>query len=129
LVEKTIRLGNLDAKRDFTYVSDTVRGFLAAGSVIGVEGGVFNLGTGREIRIGDAADLIALKVGHKVDIVIDPTRLRPQKSEVLRLVSDNTRARTILGWSPEVSLEDGLDHSITWVRDNLKRYKPGTYEI
>jgi dTDP-glucose 4,6-dehydratase len=129
LVDKTIRLGNLDARRDFTYVTDTVRGFLAAGSVVGVEGGVFNLGTGREIRIGDAADLIALKVGHQVDIVVDPTRLRPQKSEVLRLVSDNTQARNILGWSPQIELEAGLDHSIAWVRDNLRRYKPGTYEI
>ena len=129
LVNKTIHLGNLDTTRDFTYVSDTVSGFLAAGSVVGVEGGVFNLGTGEEIRIGDIADLIALKVGHKVDIVVDPDRLRPQKSEVLRLVSDNKLAREVLSWSPRVRLDDGLDQCIYWMRENLARYKTGAYEI
>lgn len=129
LVNKTIHLGNLDTTRDFTYVSDTVSGFLAAGSVPGVEGKVFNLGTGQEIRIGDIADLIAQRVGHKVEIVVDPDRLRPQKSEVLRLVSDNKLAREVLNWSPRISLNDGLDQCIDWMRDNLARYKTGMYEI
>jgi NAD dependent epimerase/dehydratase len=129
LAGKAIHLGNLDATRDFTYVSDTVSGFLAAGSVAGTEGNVFNLGTGRDIRIGDIADLIALKVGQAATIMVDADRMRPQKSEVLRLVSDNEQARRVLGWSPRVSLEDGLDLSIDWMRSHLKRYQPGTYEI
>jgi NAD dependent epimerase/dehydratase len=129
LVNKSIHLGNLDTTRDFTYVSDTVSGFLAAGSVPGVEGNVFNLGTGQEIRIGDIADLIALKVGHKVDIIVDAERLRPLRSEVMRLVSDNGLAREVLSWSPRVSLDDGLDQCIYWMRDNLTRYKTGMYEI
>ncbi|HEX9617421.1 MAG TPA: SDR family NAD(P)-dependent oxidoreductase, partial [Anaerolineales bacterium] len=77
LLHNTIRLGNLDTTRDFTYVSDTVRGFLCAAAAEGVEGAVFNLGTGQTIRIGDMAEKIARMVGHPVEIVVEPERLRP----------------------------------------------------
>ncbi|RJP52187.1 MAG: SDR family NAD(P)-dependent oxidoreductase [Anaerolineaceae bacterium] len=126
---KTIHLGNLDTTRDFTYVSDTVRGFLLAGSVAGVEGGVFNLGTGSEIRIGDIAERIALKVGHQVEIVVEPQRLRPEKSEVLRLISDNRLARDKLGWEPLIGLDEGLDKTIAWMRLHMDLYRPGQYEL
>jgi dTDP-glucose 4,6-dehydratase len=129
LVGKTIQLGNLDTTRDFTYVGDTVRGFMLAGSTVGVEGGVFNLGTGTEIRIGDVAQRIALKVGHQVGIVVDRQRLRPEKSEVLRLISDNRLARIKLGWEPQVGLEEGLDHTIGWMRLNMDSYRPGQYAL
>ena len=129
LVQSTIHLGNLDTTRDFTFVSDTVHGFLCAGETLGVEGGVFNLGTGIEIRIGDIAKRIAALVGHTVEVVIDPERLRPEKSEVLRLISDNTLARDKLGWSPQVSLDDGLKQTISWIRDHLELYRPGHYEF
>jgi dTDP-glucose 4,6-dehydratase len=129
LLNSTIQLGNVHTTRDFTYVSDTVRGFLLAGSTAGVEGWTFNLGTGEEIRIGDVADRIALKVGHKVEIMVDPHRLRPEKSEVLRLISDNRQAREVIGWTPQVSLDEGLDLTIDWMRANLERYKPGVYEF
>jgi dTDP-glucose 4,6-dehydratase len=129
LVGNTIRLGNLDTTRDFTYVHDTVRGFLLAGSVVGVEGGVFNLGTGQEYRIGDIAERIALKVGHKVEIAVETQRLRPEKSEVLRLISDNRLARAKLGWEPQVSLDDGLDQTIVWMRSHMDLYRPGQYEF
>jgi dTDP-glucose 4,6-dehydratase len=129
LLHRPVRLGNLNTTRDFTYVSDTVRGFLCAGAAPGVEGGVFNLGTGQAIRIGDIADQIVRKVGHPVEIVVEPERLRPEKSEVLRLVSDNTQARQVLGWSPQVGLDEGLDLTIDWIRDHLDLYRPGTYEF
>jgi dTDP-glucose 4,6-dehydratase len=129
LVRNTIQLGNLDTTRDFTFVSDTVRGFLLAGSAPGVEGGVFNLGTGEEIRIGDVAERIAQMIGHPVEIVIDPERLRPEKSEVLRLISDNCLAHEKLGWSPQVSLDDGLERTVTWIREHLAMYRPGQYEF
>jgi NAD dependent epimerase/dehydratase len=124
-----IHLGNLDTTRDFTYVDDTVRGFLLAGSAVGVEGGVFNLGTGIDIRIGDIAKRIALKIGHKVEIKIETQRLRPEKSEVLRLVSDNRLARAKLGWEPQVSLDEGLDKTIEWMRLHMDLYRPGQYEV
>jgi dTDP-glucose 4,6-dehydratase len=129
LVGKTIHLGNLDTTRDFTYVNDTVRGFMLAGSTIGAEGGVFNLGTGIEIRIGDIAQRIALKVGHKVEIIVEPQRLRPEKSEVLRLISDNSLARVKLGWEPQVSLDEGLDRTIAWMRLHMDLYRPKQYEL
>lgn len=129
LVHYTIHLGNLDTTRDFTYVSDTVAGFLSAAATQGVEGDVLNLGTGQEIRIGDVANRIARKVDRPVKIVVDPDRLRPERSEVLRLISDNQQAREVLGWSPQVSLDKGLDLTIEWIRENLERYKPGKYEF
>lgn len=129
LVGETIHLGNLDTTRDFTFVSDTVRGFILAGSAVGIEGGVFNLGTGHEIRIGDIAQRIALKVGHKVEIIVEPQRLRPERSEVLRLISDNSLARANLGWEPQVSLDEGLEKTIAWMRLHMDLYRPALYEM
>ncbi|MBP6210947.1 MAG: GDP-mannose 4,6-dehydratase [Anaerolineales bacterium] len=129
LTGRSIRLGNLDTTRDFTYVSDTVRGFLLAGSAAGVEGGAFNLGTGTEIRVGDIAERILRLMGLPVDIQIDTERLRPQKSEVFRLISDNRLAREKLKWTPQVSLDEGLERTIAWMRSHLELYRPGRYEF
>jgi NAD dependent epimerase/dehydratase len=129
LTQSAIRLGNLDATRDFTFVSDTVGGFLRAAETADVEGAVFNLGTGQEIRIGDLAGKIAGRIGHPVEIVIDTERLRPERSEVMRLISDNKLARASLKWSPQVGLDEGLDQTIHWIKANLERYRPGTYEF
>ena len=129
LTASTIHLGNLATTRDFTYISDTVRGFLAAGIAEGAEGEVFNLGTGEEIQIGEIAERIVRKVDRRVEILVDSERLRPERSEVLRLISDNRRARDVLGWTPQVRLDDGLDQTIAWIRDHLDRYQPGKYEF
>lgn len=129
LSQSTVRLGRLDTRRDFTYVGDTVQGFLRAAEAPEVNGQVFNLGSGVEVRIGDLARDIIKKIGRPVKIVVDPNRLRPEKSEVQRLVSDNARARNNLAWQPEVTLEQGLDHTIRWIRDNLQVYRRGIYEI
>jgi NAD dependent epimerase/dehydratase len=129
LTESTVHLGNLNTTRDFTYVSDTVHGFMCAGETDGVEGGVFNLGTGQEIRIGDVAQRIAGLMDHPVTLVVDQERLRPEKSEVLRLISDNRLAREKLGWVPQVSLDRGLEQTLAWIRDHLDLYHPGRYEF
>jgi dTDP-glucose 4,6-dehydratase len=128
LVQDEMSLGNLETTRDFTFVSDTVRGFLLAAEAPGVEGGVFNLGTGREIRIGALAAEILRLVGRPVRILQDPERLRPGPSEVLRLLSDNSLARERLGWQPEVTLEEGLERTIAWVKEHLEMYRVGRYE-
>jgi dTDP-glucose 4,6-dehydratase len=129
LTRSTIRLGNLDTTRDFTFVDDTVAGFVMAAGTAGVEGSVFNLGVGEKIRIGDLANLVVRKVGRPVRIVVTPERLRPEKSEVLHLISDNHLARETLGWSPQVGLDQGLDRTIEWISKNLDRYLPDQYQF
>ena len=118
LSQSTIHLGNLDARRDFTFVSDTVGGFLKIAQTPGVEGQTINLGTGQEIRIGDLVNLVLAMVDHPVEVVIDPSRLRPEKSEVQRLVSDNRLALQKIGWSPKVSFEEGLRQTFEWIDQN-----------
>lgn len=129
LTRDTIHLGNLTTRRDFTYVSDTVRGFLRAAEAEQVEGQVFNLGTGEDISIHDLAQRIVRMVGRPVELVVDPERLRPELSEVMRLISDHSRAEECLSWTPDVSLEDGLEHTIAWVRTHIDQYRTGTYEF
>jgi len=129
LTQETIRLGTLDASRDFTYVSDTVDGFMKAAQTPGIEGETLNLGSGTEIRIGDLVELIVKTVGRPVEIVESPERLRPELSEVWQLLSDNSAARKRLGWQPRVSLEDGLERTIAWIGEHLDLYRPGQYEF
>ena len=113
-----IALGNLHPTRDLTYVDDTVDAFARAGLAAGVEGGTFHLGTGREISIGDLARLVARLTGCDAAIEADPRRVRTERSEVERLVSDNAAARRAFGWEPRVALEDGLARTIEWLKGN-----------
>lgn len=129
LTQDVIYLGNLDATRDLTYVSDTVAGFLCAGETSSVEGGTFNLGVGHEVKIGELAHEIVSLIGRNVEIRVDESRLRPSKSEVQRLLSDNSLAKAKLGWSPQVKLQDGLRKTIEWISDNLSLYRPNTYQL
>lgn len=124
-----VKLGRLHPTRDMNFVANTVDGFLLAGEAAGAVGQAIHLGSGREIRIGDLVELIAGIVGVAPRIETDDQRLRPENSEVERLVADNARAREILGWSPRVSLEDGLRATVEWTRANLGRFRPGTYAV
>lgn len=99
--KRRIKLGALTPTRDFSYVMDTVRGFIAAAESNAGVGEVTNLGSGFEISIGDTARLIAELMGEKVEIETDEQRFRPSKSEVERLLADTTRARTLFGWEPK----------------------------
>lgn len=129
LTMDSIKLGSLDTTRDFTYVSDTVNGFLYAAQTKDWSGNVYNLGTGSEISIGKLAETIIQLIGREVSVHIDDTRLRPAKSEVMRLLSDNSRARADLGWQPTVSIEQGLQQTIDWIKDHLDQFRVGTYEF
>lgn len=129
LTGEVVRLGNLDARRDLTYVSDTVEGFLRVGSVPNVAGETFNLGIGSEVQIGELAQLILDLVGRPVRLEVDAARLRPEKSEVQRLLSDNRRAQGRLGWLPQVALQAGLASTIAWIRQHLDLYRPGDYQV
>jgi dTDP-glucose 4,6-dehydratase len=125
LTQNTVRLGNLDSRRDFTYVSDTVAGFLRVAQTPGVEGQTMNLGTGVEIRIGDLVEKIFAMADHPIQVEIDPTRLRPEKSEVQRLISDNRLALEKIGWSPQVSLDEGLRRTFEWIKEYQELYAKG----
>ena len=128
LVNDTLKLGNLAATRDFTYVADTVDGFIRAAEAQGVEGQLFNLGTGAEISIGELAGQIIRMLHRPVEIRMDSERLRPDASEVQRLLSDNSSAAQRLDWRPAHTLEQGLEHTIAWIREHLELYRIGAYE-
>lgn len=129
LKKDTIRLGNLKTTRDFTYVTDTVDGFLRAAMSDDVEGKVYNLGTSTEISIGALAKMIISKTGNAAKIEIDESRLRPDKSEVYRLISDNQSAQSELGWKPENTFEQGIDKTIDWIKQNIDIYKVNEYHL
>ncbi len=125
----TVRLGNLEAIRDFTYLDDTVEGFLQAGQADMWDGETYNLGTGEEISIGQIAELIFRIMGKTPEIQVEQGRLRPEKSEVLRLISDNRKAKAALGWQPKVVMEEGLRRTIDWISAHLDFYKPEDYGL
>lgn len=124
-----VRLGNLQPTRDLTFVSDTVEGFVAAATAPGIEGETINLGTGEEISVGDLARLIMRRLDRPLRIVEESERTRPKGSEVDRLVSDNRKARERLDWAPQVSLTDGIDRTIAFLRANMHLYNPGAYTV
>jgi len=110
-----VRLGATAPTRDFTYVTDTSDGFVRAATADAV-GQVVQLGTGHEISIGELARAVADVVGAPLKIETDAHRLRPAASEVMRLVSDASRARQVLGWTPAITITDGLRRTVEWLR-------------
>ncbi len=127
--QKTIKLGNLDPTRDLNFVGDTCDGFLAVGLSENTVGEVVNLGTGKEISIGDLVKLIADILGREIEVLQDRNRLRPGKSEVERLLSDPGKAFDLTGWKSQVSLREGLTRTAAWIEANLGRYKPDIYNV
>jgi len=128
---REIKLGNTDTTRDFNYVENTVDGFVKVGMSDKGLGDVFNIGYGKEISIGELVNLVARLIGREVDIIVDKERVRPEKSEVRRLLSDFSKAREIFSYEPIISLEKGLEKTIEWFADknNLQLYKPDLYNI
>lgn len=129
LAGQPLKLGNLHPTRDLNYVANTAEGFVKAAAAPGAVGKVYNLGSGREISIGALARLIAELTGHSLEIQSDAQRMRPEKSEVDRLLADNSLACQALGWTPEVSLEEGLSRTIEWMAQHMERFRPGVYTI
>jgi NAD dependent epimerase/dehydratase len=124
-----IRLGATSPTRDFTYVEDTAAGFLAVAGCDRAVGEVVNVGSGREISVGDLARLLVRITGRDAAVVTDEARLRPGGSEVERLLSDSSRALEWAGWAPTVSLEEGLTRTSAWVRANLDRLDTSGYAV
>lgn len=127
----TIKVGDLSPTRDFNFVEDTCRGFIALADAPDVEGREINIATGTEISMADTLATIAHVMGREVNFEVDPARLRPSKSEVRRLCGDNTVITTLTEWRPQVSLEEGLARTARWFTnpDNLAKYKANIYNV
>jgi len=124
-----LRLGSLTPTRDLNFVSDTVEGFVRASRAEQAVGQVINLGSGHEISIGDLARTILDLMGSDAVVESESRRVRPDKSEVERLLCDNRKARDLLGWTSRISLEEGLRRTIDWIGANPRRYKPNIYNL
>ena len=129
LSDGPVKLGNTSTTRDLTYVTDTVNGFVLAGSTPSAIGRVVNLGTGREVSVAQLVTMVGRILVKQPDIETDAARVRPASSEVERLVADATVARELLGWTPRVSLEEGLQLTIDWIREHHDHFHVAGYHV
>jgi NAD dependent epimerase/dehydratase len=132
---RDIKLGSIHPTRDFNFVSDTVKGFIAAMNSEKAIGEVINIGSSFEISVGDTANTIANVIGKEINIITEDQRLRPIKSEVERLFADNNKAKELMGWQPEYGGLDGfkrgLQQTVEWFSNpkNLSNYKSNIYNL
>lgn len=129
LVGDIVQLGSTKPTRDFNFVTDTVRGFLAVAASPQTVGETVNLGSGREVSVGDVVTLVGRLVKRELVVKTETVRIRPENSEVYRLVADPTKMRRLCGWQPGVSFEDGLARTLEWVEAHLTSYRPGHYGV
>jgi NAD dependent epimerase/dehydratase len=128
---KEIKLGDVTPTRDFNYVDDTCRGFIALAECDESIGETVNIGSNSEISIGDTLNLIKELMGSDVEFVIDKDRIRPSKSEVFRLWCDNSKIEKLTRFKPQINIRDGLHRTIDWIvqPNNLKKYKSEIYNV
>lgn len=130
LSEPQVKLGTLTPRRDLTYVTDTARGFyLLATHPDAPFGRPMNIGNGSDISIGELFEKLKELSQSEAALAHDPTRVRPEKSEVMRLLCDSSWAKSTIGWEPHVSLDQGLSATIDWVRQNLKGIDAARYHV
>lgn len=124
-----IKLGMLTPTRDFNYVKDTAEGFVSIAESDKTVGEEINIASQREISIGDLASEIIKQINPNAELICDEQRIRPEKSEVNRLLGSNEKIQKLTNWKPRYSLEQGLGETIEWVRQNMKCYKPDIYNV
>ena len=124
-----MKLGALDPIRDFTFVEDTVDAFVRISSAEDVDGAVINVGAGKGISIGELAGLVSDVTGVSGRIDHEASRMRPERSEVDRLICDSSKAKARLGWEPRVTLREGLERTAAWIRANLEHYKSELFNL
>ena len=127
--QKTIKLGNMNVTRDFNYVSNTVDSFLKVAVSPKTIGEVINSGSGREAAIGEVLEIIQDITKSKVKVVTEQSRMRPEKSEVERLICSSEKLQQLTDWKPEVSLEAGLKKTCQWIKTNMKTFKTDIYNV
>jgi NAD dependent epimerase/dehydratase len=128
---KEIKLGDISPTRDFNYVEDICRGFLAIAENNQTIGETINIGSNTEISIGNTFDLIKELMNSNVTLIVDEERIRPEKSEVFRLCCDNTKMQKLTGFKPQITVREGLKKTIDWIiqPDHLKKYKAEIYNV
>jgi NAD dependent epimerase/dehydratase len=129
LTRDEVKLGSLDPMRDFTFVTDTVNGFIRVAEAENVLGEEINLGNDNTIRIGDLAGKIFEIVGKTPKVITDAQRIRPGKSEVMKLWASNQKAKKMIGWEPRLSLDEGLRLTVEWIAAHLDLYQPDQYTV
>lgn len=125
----SVKLGSTTPTRDLNYVQNTVEGFMACAASDKALGETINLGSNREISVGDLALLIADMLGKKIEIISEDVRVRPEKSEVERLLADSSKAKELLGWQSRVTLEEGLEKTIAWFKNHQHLYRADVYNV
>jgi len=124
-----IKLGSLTPTRDFNYVKDTVAGFIAISESDKTIGQEINIATQQEISIGDLAKEIILQINPEAKIICDEQRLRPEKSEVNRLLGSNAKIKRLTDWKQGYTFEEGIAETIAWIREHMDVYKPDIYNV
>lgn len=124
-----IKLGSLTPTRDFNYVKDTAAGFIAIANSDKTIGQEINIATGKEISIGDLANTIISQINPNAKIICDEQRLRPEKSEVNRLLGDNTKIKALTDWQQKYTFEEGIAETIEFIRNHMDAYKPDIYNV
>jgi len=129
LLRGKINLGSVFPTRDVTFVKDSVEGFIAFAECDKTVGEVVNLGSNHEVSINQIVTLVSNCLGKRIEIKTDKKRIRPKKSEVERLFSDSSKAKSLFGWNPKISIEEGIRKTISWIEKNIDRYKDEIYNI
>lgn len=127
--QKRLKLGNLSPTRDLTFVKDTAKGFYEIAQSDTLFGEITNIGMGHEISIENLVSLIARLMGETIEVVTEEVRIRPEKSEVERLLCDNTKILQQTNWRPAYTLETGLMETIHWIKENLHYFKSDIYNV
>ena len=127
--KEEIKLGSLTPTRDFNYVKDTAAGFIAIAESDKTVGEEINIATQQEISIGDLAKEIIRQINLDAKIICDEQRIRPEKSEVNRLLGSNEKIKRLTNWEPKFSFEQGIEETIEWLRQNMNHYKADIYNI
>lgn len=129
LREPVVHCGLLAPYRDYTYVKDTVAGFILCATVPGIEGLTINVGSGKKISMGHLLHRIMDRMSLHKDTILEQDRVRPEKSEVMALICDNSRAKNLLGWTPQYCLDTGLDEAIAFIQSNNHNLKTNHYVV
>ena len=127
--KEEIKLGSLTPTRDFNYVKDTVNGFIEIAKSYSTIGEEINIATQKEVSIGQLARELINQINPNAKIICEEERLRPEKSEVNRLLGSNEKIKKLTNWEPKYTLEKGLAVTIDWIRENLDKYKIDIYNI